>query len=205
MADQTPERGQGFTPTTIERTAPMPYRPLIVVPYDPLWPEMYLISAFLIASNMYPHLQTIDHVGSTSVPGLAAKPVIDIDVTVADPSVEEDYVPALVKLGFTLVMRQPAWHGARMLTHELRGAAVNLHVFPAGCEEVERHRALRDWLRSSEAVADRFRYARAKREAAAESCRLGESGSQYNVRKSGVLREILRKACDVKGVRFEQD
>ncbi|KAG7118983.1 UPF0157 protein like [Verticillium longisporum] len=147
---------QGFTPSTIELVNPMPARPLIVVPYNAAWPTMYLVVALLVLDAIHLQVMTIDHVGSTSVPGLDAKPIIDIDVTVADPADEQAYVPRLEAAGFTLVMRQPSWHGARMLVGELPWAAgVNLHVFPAGCEEVARHKALRDWLAMPAGAEDR--------------------------------------------------
>jgi GrpB-like predicted nucleotidyltransferase (UPF0157 family) len=69
----------------------------------------------------------LEHVGSTSVPGLAAKPVIDIDLTVADPGRERDYVPALEMIGFRLMIREPWWHGHRMLQAD--EPPCNLHVF----------------------------------------------------------------------------
>ena len=64
----------------------------------------------------------LEHVGSTSVPGLAAKPVIDIDLTVADPDREQDYVPALEQIGFRLVIREPWWYGHRALVRTSRVA-----------------------------------------------------------------------------------
>ncbi|KAM0276619.1 hypothetical protein ACHAQH_006576 [Verticillium albo-atrum] len=154
----SPPAPQGFTPSTIELVNPMPARPIIVVPYNPIWPDVYLILALVIINALGSRLITIYHVGSTSIPGLHAKPIIDIDMTVADPANEDSYVPALEAHGFTLVMRQPSWHGARMLVLDLRDVGVNLHVFPRGCEEVERHRALREWLMQPDGAEDRGRY-----------------------------------------------
>ena len=68
----------------------------------------------------------LEHVGSTSVPGLAAKPVIDIDLTVADPGREQDYVPALGAIGFRLTIREPWWYDHRMPAAD--EPRCNLHV-----------------------------------------------------------------------------
>ncbi|KAM0645539.1 hypothetical protein ACHAQF_000486 [Verticillium nonalfalfae] len=197
---------QGFAPATMELVNPMPARPLIVVPYNAAWPAMYLVVALLVLDAIHLQVTTIDHVGSTSVPGLDAKPIIDIDVTVGDPADEQAYVPRLEAVGFTLVMRQPSWHGARMLVGELPWAAgVNLHVFPAGCEEVARHKALRDWLAMPAGAEDRARYVRAKRAAAEEVRRVGGTAREYNTRKAGVLRAILGRACAAQGLRVDGD
>jgi GrpB-like predicted nucleotidyltransferase (UPF0157 family) len=69
----------------------------------------------------------LEHVGSTSVPGLAAKPVIGIDLTVADPGREQDYVPALEAARFQLLIREPWWYGHLMLRADQ--PPCNLHVF----------------------------------------------------------------------------
>ncbi len=88
----------------------------------------------------------IEHVGSTSVPGLAAKPVIDIDLVVADSSDEDAYVPPLEAAGYVLRIREPDWYEHRLFKGP--DTNVNVHVFSAGCEEVERMVAFRDWLRT---------------------------------------------------------
>ena len=87
----------------------------------------------------------VEHVGSTSVPDLAAKPVINMDVTVADPRDESAYVPALARCGFVLMVREPWWYEHRLLRRT--DPACNLHVFSADCAECERHLIFRDWLR----------------------------------------------------------
>ncbi|PNH57289.1 hypothetical protein VD0003_g582 [Verticillium dahliae] len=199
-----PTAPQGFTPSTMEVVNPMPARPLIVEPYNAAWPTMYLAVALLVLDAMDVQVTRIDHVGSTSVPGLDAKPIIDIDVTVADPGDEQAYVPRLEAAGFTLVVRQPSWHGARMLVGELPWAAgVNLHVFPAGCEEVARHKALRDWLAMPAGEEDRAGYGREKRAAAEDVRRVGGTARAYNTRKAGVLLDILGRACAARGLRVD--
>jgi GrpB-like predicted nucleotidyltransferase (UPF0157 family) len=86
-------------------------------------------------------------VGSTSVPRLAAKPVIDIDLTLADPGREPDYVPALEAVGFRLVIREPWRYGHRALVADQ--PRCNLHVFGFDSPEPLRHRIFRDWLRGN--------------------------------------------------------
>jgi GrpB-like predicted nucleotidyltransferase (UPF0157 family) len=123
-------------------------------------------------------------VGSTSVPGLPAKPVIDIDLTVADPRREQDYVPALEAIGFCLVIREPWRDAHRALVSD--DPRCNLHVWGFDCAEPVRHRIFRDWLRGN--PADRDRYAAVKSQAAAEANAAGEHVMQYNARKEQVIR-----------------
>jgi GrpB-like predicted nucleotidyltransferase (UPF0157 family) len=74
---------------------------------DPSWPRRYDYLAGRIREALGWRAIQLEHVGSTSVPGLAAKPIIDIDLTVADPGREQDYVPALETVGFRLTIREP--------------------------------------------------------------------------------------------------
>jgi GrpB-like predicted nucleotidyltransferase (UPF0157 family) len=87
----------------------------------------------------------VEHIGSTSVPGLAAKPIIDICVVVADSSDESSYVPALQAESFELRVREPDWHEHRMLRTPTRD--VHVHVFTEGSTEIRRHLVFRDHLR----------------------------------------------------------
>lgn len=100
----------------------------------------------------------VEHVGSTAVPGLAAKPVIDADLTVADPSDESTYVPALVEAGFVLSVREPDREQHRVLTCE--DPRANLHGFGPGAREPRRHLLFRDRLRENQ--ADRAAYGELK-------------------------------------------
>jgi GrpB-like predicted nucleotidyltransferase (UPF0157 family) len=135
-------------------------------------------------------------VGSTSVPGLAAKPVIDIDLTVADPGHEQDYVPPLETIGLRLVIREPWWYGHRLLRTD--EPACNLHVFGPDSPELVRHRIFRDWLRGN--PAERDRYAAVKRRAASAANARGEHVMQYNARKEQVIREIYHRAFVAAGL-----
>ena len=135
---------------------------ITLVEYDSAWPERYSLVEQEIREALGGAALQIEHVGSTSVPGLAAKPIIDIVLVVAHSAQEDAYVPPLQAAGYALRVREPDWYEHRML----RGGDedVNLHVFSAGCPEIERMLRFRDRLRSN--AADRERYEAAKRELA---------------------------------------
>jgi len=163
---------------------------------DPAWPQVYAELARRIRAALGWRALQLEHVGSTSVPGLPAKPIIDIDLTVADPDREELYVPALEEIGFQLVIRETWWYRHRAL----RGSEppCNLHVFGFDSPELVRHRIFRDWLRGN--VEDRDRYAAAKRLAAAEANAAGEHVMQYNARKEQIVRDIYHRAFVAAGL-----
>jgi GrpB-like predicted nucleotidyltransferase (UPF0157 family) len=166
---------------------PPTYREIIVAEYDPEWPRWFERAAQQIRGALGDSALQLDHVGSTSVPGLAAKALIDINLVVADTTDEGAYVPKLEAIGYELRVREPDWYEHRML----RGfdPPVNLHAFPQGCEEVERMLVLRDWLRTHE--ADRNLYARTKRELASKEWKYVQN---YADAKSEVVGEILARA-----------
>ncbi len=166
-------------------------RHIEIVDPDAAWPELFETLRAGIVAALGERALRIDHVGSTSVPGLAAKPVIDIDLTVADTDDEDAYVPALEALGFVLRVREPWWLGHRCLVSA--EPAANLHVWPPDSPEAARHRIFRDWLRADE--ADRERYAAVKRAVAADGLM-----SEYNARKEGVIREIYARAFTAAGL-----
>lgn len=157
---------------------------------DPVWPRQYDDLASRIREALGWRALQLEHVGSTSVPGLAAKPVIDIDLTVADPDREQDYVPALETIGFRLVIREPWWYRHRMLVAQEPRS--NLHIFGPESPEPVRHRIFRDWLQRN--PGDRDRYAIVKRQAASEANAGGEHVMQYNARKQQLIRDIYHKA-----------
>ncbi|MGE8686600.1 MAG: GrpB family protein [Achromobacter sp.] len=166
------------------RARPAP-APVEVVPYDPEWPKRYGELEARIREALGPSALGVEHVGSTAVPGLAAKPVIDIDLTVADPAREDAYVPALQAIGYVLALREPSWHQHRLL--QLDEPKVNLHVFGPDCPENIRHRMFRDWLRGHD--EDRDRYARAKQVAAGGMMEV----MAYNKRKEATVRQIYER------------
>ena len=159
-----------------------------LVSYDPNWPAQFSILADRIRSALGEKVLLLEHVGSTSVPGLSAKPIIDMVLAVANSADEPSYVPPLETSGFMLRIREPDWFEHRLLrAPEIEG---NLHVFSFGCEEIERMIKFRDWLRAHD--EDRRRYEQAKRELAA---RTWEHVQNYADAKSEIIRQILsRKA-----------
>lgn len=160
-----------------------------VVEPDPTWPEQAARLVTVVEAALAGASAAVEHVGSTSVPGLAAKPLIDLLLTVPDPDDEDAYVPALREQGFTLVVREPWWQGHRLLRHA--APRTNLHVFPADSAEAARMRLFRDWLRTH--PDDRALYADAKRAASAAATGAGEHVMQYNARKQAVVRDIYAR------------
>ncbi|MBZ5738854.1 GrpB family protein [Nocardioides mangrovi] len=166
--------------------APQRGIPVEVVEPDPAWPQVYGELAARVRAALGDRVIQIEHVGSTAVPGLAAKPVIDIDLTVADSADEAAYVPALEADGWVLRIREPDWEEHRLL--RLEEPECNLHVWSPGSAEPRRHRMFRDWLRGHE--DDRARYAAAKRAAAAEGF---TDGMHYNNHKSPVVYDLYER------------
>lgn len=162
-------------------------REIVIADYDPRWPAQFQKHASLIAQALGSQALAIEHIGSTSVPGLAAKPIIDLDVVVADSCDEAAYLPALLAAGYVLRVREPKWHEHRMLrTPELD---VHVHVFSRGCDEVSRHLAFRDHLRDH--AEDRQRYEELKHRLAREDW---SDMNAYSHAKSEIVDEILARA-----------
>jgi GrpB-like predicted nucleotidyltransferase (UPF0157 family) len=173
-----------------------PGREIRIVEPDPAWPEQAEGVLARIRAALGPVVVGVEHVGSTSVPGLPAKPILDVDLRVPDPDEEASYVPALEAAGFVLAVREPWWYGHRLLRGT--GPAVNLHVSGPDSPESARQRLFRDWLRTH--PDDRDRYAAAKREAAAAALAAGEHVQQYNARKQAVLRGIYARLFAAAGL-----
>jgi GrpB-like predicted nucleotidyltransferase (UPF0157 family) len=159
--------------------------PIELHDYDPGWPERYAEHAARLHDVLGVRLVRVEHVGSTSVPGLAAKPIIDIALEVADTTDEAAYVDELEAAGYVLRFREPHWFEHRLF----QTGGVNLHVFPGGCSETDRMERFRDWLRTS--AADRELYAQTKRELAARDWKYMQ---QYADAKTGVVEAIMARA-----------
>jgi len=162
---------------------------VVLSPYDPDWPTRYATLASQVRSALGSQVLLLEHVGSTSVEGLSAKPVIDMLLLVEDSADEAAYVPALEAGGFRLHIREPGWNEHRLL----KGTDIkaNLHVFSEGCKEAARMLAFRDWLRAH--PADRALYERTKRELAARTWKYTQ---HYADAKSAVVEQILRRAME---------
>ncbi len=169
------------------RGSPPQYQEVVIADYDPDWPRWFEQAAERIRSALGDKVLRLDHVGSTAVPGLPAKPLIDINLVVDDTTDEDAYVPPLEAIGYELRVREPDWYQHRLLRgHD---PPVNLHVFPPNCEELPRMLRFRDHLRANE--ADRELYARTKRELAAQEWKYVQN---YADAKSAVVQDILSRA-----------
>lgn len=160
---------------------------IMVVEYDSRWPRDFAREAERIHTAVGERALRIEHAGSTAVPGLAAKPVIDVVLVVADSSAESAYAPELEAAGYRLCIREPEWHEHRMLKRA--EPETNLHVFSQDCPEVDRMLIFRDWLRSN--AADRDLYARTKLKL---SRKRWERVQDYADAKTSVVGEIMRRA-----------
>jgi len=153
--------------------------------YDPAWPQRFERRAAELRAVLGERARLIEHIGSTSVPGLAAKPIIDIVVGIDDPDDEPAFLPDLEAAGYDLRVREP---GHRCLRAGEPDEPVNLHCYPPGHVEVRKYLAFRDRLRAS--AADRDRYETTKRELAKREWR---DINYYAEAKGPVIAEILAR------------
>ena len=160
---------------------------ILIVDYDPQWPQLFAREADRIRAALGSRALRIEHTGSTSVPGLAAKPIIDVLLEVTDSADEDAYMPALEAAGYVLRIREPHWHEHRMFNGP--DTETNLHVFSSGCPEIDRVLMFRDWLRTH--AADRELYACTKLALAQKEWRHVQN---YADAKTSVIEEILARA-----------
>jgi len=161
--------------------------PIHLADPDPAWPSVYEGEADHVRDALGERVLLLEHAGSTSVPGLPAKPIIDMVLAVADSSDEDAYVPPLEAAGYILRIREPDWYQHRLF----RGTdpSVNLHTFTAGSHEIRRMLAFRDWLRTHD--EERELYLATKRELAA---RHWVYGQDYADAKGEVVEAIIARA-----------
>jgi GrpB-like predicted nucleotidyltransferase (UPF0157 family) len=162
-------------------------REIRIVDYDPEWPAKFERHARIITAAIGGPILRIEHIGSTSVPSLAAKPIIDILVVVPDSANESDYLPQLEAAGYVLRVREPDWNEHRMFRTLDRD--VHIHIYSAGCPEIRRNLTFRDRLRSS--AEDRSRYEQVKRELAAKDW---PDMNAYALAKTEVIESIIAAA-----------
>ena len=161
--------------------------PIHLAEYDPEWPKLYEREATRIRSILGDRVRLLEHAGSTSVPGLAAKPIIDIVLAVADPADEAAYVPSMEAGGYVLRIREPDWFEHRLFKGP--DTNINLHVFAEGSPEIARMLAFRDRLRAHD--DERLRYEAAKRELAARDWTYVQ---HYADAKGEVVEAIIERA-----------
>jgi GrpB-like predicted nucleotidyltransferase (UPF0157 family) len=167
---------------------------IVIADYDPAWAERFRREAAKIRAALGEAALAIEHIGSTSVPGLAAKPIVDILVVVEDSSDEVSYVPALKSAGYVLRVREPAFHEHRMLRTTAKD--VHVHVFSPESPEIKRYLLLRDHLRENE--EDRELYAGTKRDLASRDW---PSMDHYAEAKTDVIEGIITRAAARRSLR----
>ena len=161
--------------------------PITLVEYDSSWPELFEQESSRIHSVLGSKALQIEHVGSTSIPGLCAKPIIDILLVVKDSADESSYVPALAAAGYVLQIREPDWFEHRLFKGP--DTDINLHVFSLGTSEIDRMLRFRDWLRTND--TDRDKYAQVKRSLAKNKWRHVQ---HYANAKTSIVQEIMKRA-----------
>ena len=164
-----------------------PRVPLVITGYDPAWPQTYERWRQRVAAALGRTAIRIEHVGSTSVPALAAKPIVDIQVSVADPGGEPRYVPPLQAIGLVLRSRDELHRFLRPPAGQPR--EVHVHVCAAGGQWEHDHLLFRDYLRAHTAAC--LRYAEAKR---ASARRWSDDTWAYTEAKTGIILDILEHA-----------
>ena len=161
---------------------------IVIANYDPAWPGRFRREAAKIRAALGEAALAIEHIGSTSGPGLVAKPIVDILVVVEDSSDEASYVPALESAGYILRVREPDFDEHRMFRSPAKD--VHVHVYSSGSPEIERYLLLRDHLRENE--EDRELYARTKRNLASRDW---PSMQHYAEAKTEVIEGIITRTA----------
>lgn len=165
----------------------MEKRDIRITDYDPDWPNKFEKHAKIITEAVGGYVLTIEHIGSTSVPGFAAKAIIDILVVVPDSANESAYLPQLEAAGYVLRVREPDWNEHRMLRTAKKD--VHIHIYSAGCLEIQRILTFRNRLRTN--AADRKRYEQIKRDLAAKDW---PDMNAYADAKTEVIETIIAEA-----------
>ena len=171
---------------TVGELAPLT-APIELRDYDPRWPALFDREAARVRSILGDQVRQLEHVGSTSVPGLAAKPIVDMVLVLPDSSDESTYVPTLEAAGYVLRIREPEWYEHRVFKGP--DTNVNLHVYTEGCPEIERYLLFRERLRAHD--DERDLYERTKRELAARDWQFVQ---QYADAKTEVVEGIIARA-----------
>jgi GrpB-like predicted nucleotidyltransferase (UPF0157 family) len=167
--------------------------PVLLSDYDPGWPGMFEREAARIRGALGDRVRLLEHAGSTSVPGVAAKPIIDMVLAVRDSTAEADYVPQMEAAGYVLRIREPDWFEHRLFKGS--DPASNVHVFTEGSPEIDRMLAFRDWLRSND--EDRILYERTKRDLAAREWKFVQ---HYADAKTEVIATIMEQVLAARAV-----
>jgi GrpB-like predicted nucleotidyltransferase (UPF0157 family) len=186
LANTSPRSEEEIRACTIGELRPLSAG-ISIVDYDPQWPQLFTREADRIYSLLANRVLRIEHIGSTSVPGLPAKPVIDLLLVVPDSAAEDAYAPALEAAGYVLRIRELDWFEHRMFKGP--DTDINLHVFSSSCPEIDRMLMFRDWLRGN--PADRELYARTKLALAQKEWNYVQN---YADVKAAIVEQIMARA-----------
>jgi GrpB-like predicted nucleotidyltransferase (UPF0157 family) len=186
LANRPPLTEEQIRTHTIGALKPLSSR-VLIVDYNPQWPELFAREAVRIRVALGHRAMRIEHTGSTAVPGLVAKPIIDMLLVVIDSADEDAYVRDLVAAGYVLRIRETNWFEHRMFNGP--DIEINLHVFSSGCPEIDRILIFRDWLRSN--ADDRDLYACTKLALARQEWKYVQN---YADAKTMVIEEIIARA-----------
>ena len=163
------------------------FKQVEVVPYDPAWPQLFEEEAARIKQALGENCCEIHHIGSTSVPGLKAKPLIDILPVVYDLQKVDQATPLMEAMGyedkrdFGIAFRHFFCKRQERRTH-------NVHIFEIGSPEIEKHLIFRDWMRTHE--GDRREYAQIKQQLADQ---FPDDSMAYSLGKNKFIKDILQK------------
>jgi GrpB-like predicted nucleotidyltransferase (UPF0157 family) len=159
-------------------------RTIVIEEHDPAWAARFERVRASLHEALGHRARRVEHFGSTAVPGLAAKAIIDVMVTVEDADDEADYGPPLEAHGFHIRVRQP---GHRM--YRPPSQDVHVHICTEGSDGARKRLLFRDWLRHD--AADRRLYEQTKRELARQDW---DTTNDYSEAKGGVVAEIMARA-----------
>jgi len=182
-----PETDEEMAAIRVSGTVTAHNAAIYLAPYDPGWPQLYLAAAARIRAALGDRAIVVEHIGSTSIPGLSAKPIIDILLAVADSADEDAYVPDLAEHRFRLHLREPDWEQHRVMKGD--DPLINLHVFTVGSAEIRRVLGFRDRCRAH--PEERRLYEETKRELAARTWRHVQ---HYANAKGDVVEAIIARA-----------
>ena len=187
MSEHVPTTEEQLRAITVGGEPQQLNAPVTLAEYNADWPRLFERESTRVRGALGEDALLVEHVGSTAVPGLAAKPIIDIVLVVADSADEGAYVPTLEAAGYLLRIREPDWFEHRLFKGP--DTNVNLHVFSRDCVEVDRMLAFRDHLKTTE--PDRRHYEDTKRELAGRSWKYVQ---HYADAKTAVVAEIMGRA-----------